>query len=86
MLLVAALRKPLYIAPPGPVTEKPCTKCGAVLPLETGYYRDRRKRDGRASQCKHCDRAYATGYYRENGEKVRGKVAERTAKIKAAAR
>ena len=37
------------------VTAKPCTKCGIELPLQA-YYRNRKAKDGRQSQCKDCDK------------------------------
>ena len=36
-------------------TMKPCTKCNFEFPLDA-FYRNRKSKDGRQSQCKECDR------------------------------
>ena len=44
-LLVAVLRAPIPLPTPGKLTEKACTKCGAVLPVEA-FSRETRNRHG----------------------------------------
>jgi len=39
------------------VTEKVCTGCGELKPVE-GYYKDKRASDGRASRCRACHYKY----------------------------
>ena len=34
--------------------EKQCNKCGSMRPLETGFYVDKRTKDGRSGWCIKC--------------------------------
>lgn len=45
-------------------TEKPCTSCKVVKPLDE-YHRDGRTRDGRQSTCKACYHVYQTNIRRK---------------------
>lgn len=51
-------------------TVKRCTKCGESKSVD-GFCRDRSKRDGLASQCKECHRAYYEAYREERNAKAR---------------
>lgn len=48
---------------------KTCPKCEAELPVETGFYVDRAKSDGRASWCKTCTRRRAREWGRQNPDR-----------------
>lgn len=54
---------------------KVCTRCKAEKPVSE-FHRRAKSPDGHVSQCKECVRAYQKGYYRDNSEVVRRKVAE----------
>jgi hypothetical protein len=41
---------------------KACSRCGEIMEL-TKFGRDRRRKDGRRSQCKNCEAIYNRGYY-----------------------
>lgn len=45
-------------------TEKPCTSCGEMKPLDD-YHRDKRNRDGRQTTCKACYHVYQTNIRRK---------------------
>ena len=49
---------------------KTCTKCGETKSLDD-FHRDKRRPDGRKSDCKECVREYKHRYYEENRDKVR---------------
>ena len=34
--------------------EKHCSQCGELKPLDTGFYKEKRRRDGHQAQCKIC--------------------------------
>lgn len=41
---------------------KVCTKCGGTFEI-TEFYKDKSQKDGRASWCKACERAYNKAYF-----------------------
>jgi hypothetical protein len=51
--LAAALGAPFPLRAAGPRSEKPCTKCSEVKPLED-FNVDSRNRDGRRAVCRTC--------------------------------
>jgi hypothetical protein len=57
------------------VVEKTCSKCGIPKPLETGFYRNRARPDGRTMRCRECELAAVTAWRAANQEKVRASEA-----------
>jgi hypothetical protein len=53
--LVIALAAPIPVKRRAPRTEKGCTRCQQVKPLDD-FGREPRHRDGRKSTCRACDR------------------------------
>lgn len=55
-------------------TTKSCSRCGLHLPLDDGFYRDRRASDGRDSACKTCKKSstqrWSAMHRRQNLSKV----------------
>jgi hypothetical protein len=57
-------------------TEKTCTKCQTVKPLED-FYRAKRNRDGRKSWCKSCEIEYSRQYQKTpKGKEVAKRYAQ----------
>ena len=52
-----------------PIELKSCRKCGEAKPF-ADFHADKASRDGRASSCKACKRAYFSGYYAENKQEI----------------
>lgn len=52
------------------LTTKTCTKCGAEKDL-SGFYADKRMKDGAKSACKSCEREYTAKYQKEHKEQQR---------------
>ena len=73
-LLVAALRAPILLLDHEPSTQKPCSRCGRALPLES-YSREARANDGRRADCRVCARLARRGL--SAGESVESAVAGR---------
>jgi queuine/archaeosine tRNA-ribosyltransferase len=44
------------------IAKKTCTKCGNTFAV-TEFYRDKSQKDGRASWCKACEKAYNRSYF-----------------------
>ena len=53
---------------------KTCSKCGESKPLDGGFHRDKRSRDGRVTRCKSCAKAYQAEWYER--PEVQARVAE----------
>ena len=49
---------------------KTCTKCGETKPLDD-FHRDKRRPDGRRSDCKECGREYKRRYLEGNRDELR---------------
>ncbi len=62
---------PPYVAP----TEKACTKCGVVKPLDQ-FHRHKQSRDGRKSDCGACATAAALKWNQENPDYHRQRARE----------
>lgn len=59
---------------PSPATAgrmKSCHVCRAVLPLDTGFFRDKRAKDGRRSDCRSCNGKAGSVRRERNREKIR---------------
>lgn len=56
------------------VTEKRCRRCGETKSVD-GFHRNRSKRDGLATQCKECQRAYCEAHREESRAYARNRHA-----------
>jgi hypothetical protein len=69
--LVAALRVATPLRLPEPPTAKPCTKCRRIKALAE-LNTDPRRRDGRRSECRLCQRAQSAAIYDARRESAAG--------------
>ena len=64
--------------------EKACTKCGVTWPLESGFYDDKKAKDGKFGVCKVCRDAYTRVYEKRRLSEPLSPPAEAMKKLYAA--
>ena len=53
------------------IPQRKCSKCGEVKDLDTGFYKDVTRNDGRSYACKICHRKIVHQYKKENAAKIK---------------